>query len=597
MKHAGTMVWLSLCQVSQLTGLGNQLLTISYFCCCLTLDWVADLQCIPAAAPPGGGPARLLLLRQALLACHAQDCSSTMQRLLSIATAESSGCSQQEQQWLQLLGSTLQLQATAGALAAVPAVEAHWMVLQSSMEQLQALGSGRSSSPSNLQAHAADASSTAAAYLSLASILQQAADHSSWKELCAVYAPVQCLDWRRVHAGASKLIQELSCCQGVPAATVELSGGQEQPQREATLACAAAAAALLPQHPAPWKAYADLLFHLASTSGQPAADATASGPQQPQQQLQEVTAVLGAAAEAYCQYLAASANTGALTSPQQGLGVLIKVLQIILQQGDRLHEQLSAAVSTCPAAVWQVLTNQLLAQLQHSSSAVRGLIQQLLQGLAVVVPCAVLYPLVVEVRAAQEAGQEVRNATSPTVCAELLLWLMHVQPAPHGRVVYTLPVLRSCLHVPCCDVLFVQVASEVSAVVSQLQRVQPRMMADTIAMAEALEGLTVTRWEAWAGLLVELSLETNRKLLSLRVGAKPMLQHWLVPLKADARATCLHSTTGCYRRLVCWGWGYTVHGESSQSAMADMCLLAVLCRLMFPAKTSSTCLLKRSWPC
>lgn len=58
---------------------------------------------------------------------------------------------------------------------------------------------------------------------------------------------------------------------------------------------------------------------------------------------------------------------------------------------------------------------------------------------------------------------------------------------------------------------------EVSAVVSQLQRVQQRMMADTVAMAEALEGLTVTRWEAWTGLLVELSLETNRKLLSLRV--------------------------------------------------------------------------------
>jgi hypothetical protein len=45
------------------------------------------------------------------------------------------------------------------------------------------------------------------------------------------------------------------------------------------------------------------------------------------------------------------------------------------------------------------------------------------------------------------------------------------------------------------------------------------MMADTVAMAEALEGLTVTRWEAWTGLLVELSLETNRKLLSLRVRA------------------------------------------------------------------------------
>jgi hypothetical protein len=95
---------------------------------------------------------------------------------------------------------------------------------------------------------------------------------------------------------------------------------------------------------------------------------------------------------------------------------LIKLLQIILQQGDHLHEQLSAALSICPAAVWQGLTNQLLAQLQHSSSGVRGLIQQLLQGLAVVVPCAVLYPLVVEVRAAQEAGQEVSISPLNSPC-------------------------------------------------------------------------------------------------------------------------------------------------------------------------------------
>lgn len=63
-----------------------------------------------------------------------------------------------------------------------------------------------------------------------------------------------------------------------------------------------------------------------------------------------------------------------------------------------------------------------------------------------------------------------------------------------------------------------QVSPELSAVVSQLQRVQPGMMSSTLAMADALEALTVTRWEAWAGLLMELSLETNRKLLSLRVG-------------------------------------------------------------------------------
>jgi hypothetical protein len=36
-------------------------------------------------------------------------------------------------------------------------------------------------------------------------------------------------------------------------------------------------------------------------------------------------------------------------------------------------------------------------------------------------------------------------------------------------------------------------------------------------MAGALEGLTVTPMEAWAGPLVELGLDVNRKLLALQV--------------------------------------------------------------------------------
>lgn len=205
-------------------------------------------------------------------------------------------------------------------------------------------------------------------------------------------------------------MQEVPCCSSAPGAVARLSAVQAQPQQVAELACCAAAVALLPAHPAPWRAYGDLLFQLAAAqSAPPAADAPPLPPPLPQQQ-QAVATVFGAAAEAYCQHLAASANTGALISPQQGLSVLIKLLQIILQQGGQPYGQLAAALAACPAAVWQALTNQLLAQLQqHSSTAVRGLIQQLLQGLAVVVPCAVLYPLVVEVRAAQEAGHEVRG--------------------------------------------------------------------------------------------------------------------------------------------------------------------------------------------
>lgn len=374
--------------------------------CCRRVSVVAlgGLQCVHAG---NTHQARPLLLLQALLACYSHGCSSTLQRLLQLATTESSDCNHDEAQWLQLLGSKLQLQTAGGALAAAPAVEAHWMILQSHLDQLQALGSGRSSSMSSLQLHGPSAGRVAAAYLSLGAILQQAAASSSWKELCAAYAPVQWMDWQKVHAGAGKLIQELPCCSEAAAARAGLRAMQDQPQQHAALACSAAAAALLPACPAPWKAYGDMLYQLASASAQQTISDAAPAPTE--QQSKGAAVVFGAAAEAFCQHLATSANTGAATSPQQGLGVLLKLLQIILQQGDQLHDQLSQALSACPAAVWQVLTNQLLAQLQHSSAAVRGLIQQLLQGLAVVVPCAVLYPLVVEVRAAQEAGQEVRH--------------------------------------------------------------------------------------------------------------------------------------------------------------------------------------------
>jgi hypothetical protein len=67
-------------------------------------------------------------------------------------------------------------------------------------------------------------------------------------------------------------------------------------------------------------------------------------------------------------------------------------------------------------AALQALTPQLLGLLQHRSAAVRALMQQLLQGLAVVVPRAVLYPLVVEVRSAQEAGLQVGLQAVMAVC-------------------------------------------------------------------------------------------------------------------------------------------------------------------------------------
>lgn len=331
-----------------------------------------------------------------------------MQRMLQSATdaCHGPGCPE-DMLWLQLVRGKLQLQGTADAMSAAGAVDAHLQLLQEPLLQLQG-GRGTFSAP-----ELASASSSAAVYLSLATTLQQAARHTSFAELCAACPSLQPAQWSAVHAESLHTLQaSLPCCSQVARGICDTPALQQQQQ--AALACSVAAMATLPQHPAPWKAYADLLFASASTVVPPLEDAVSSesasaDTQHEQQQQQQGVMLFGAAAEAYCMHLAALANTGALASPQQVLGVLVRLLQIILQHGAELQQELSQALAHCPAAVWQVLTNQLLAQLQHSSTAVRAIIQQLLQGLAVVVPCAVLYPLVVEVRTAQEAGQEVSS--------------------------------------------------------------------------------------------------------------------------------------------------------------------------------------------
>lgn len=64
-----------------------------------------------------------------------------------------------------------------------------------------------------------------------------------------------------------------------------------------------------------------------------------------------------------------------------------------------------------------------------------------------------------------------------------------------------------------------QVFSELQAIVNELQLHHPRLLADTLAMAEALESLTVTPQEKWASLLGEMELDVSRKLLALQADA------------------------------------------------------------------------------
>lgn len=400
------------------------------------------LQCLPPAgtssSSSSGSTARLLLLREAMLACHAHNCSSTLERLLQLSAAGSSG-NPQEQQWLQVQSTKLQLQplrnAAAPAAAAAAAghtVEAHLQVLQHDLEALQA-AQNTSSSSSNLggPGDSANAAGLAAAYLSLGSVLQQAAQHTRWQEVQSLCPALTQVDWLSVASGAGQALSELSASTGMFSTVGSTSVMQEQPQQLAVLACTAAAVASQPQQPVPWKAYGDLLFGLAGGSAPNTAgagtDAAADAASESLQQGLDDAEMFAAAAEAFCQHLVACANTGALTSPQNCLGVLLKLLQIILQHGEQLQDKLSAALAACPAAVWQVLTNQLLAQLQHRNQAVRALIQQLLQGLAVVVPCAVLYPLVVEVRTAQETGSQVG------LCYEVLAYTVCMPCQRHSK--------------------------------------------------------------------------------------------------------------------------------------------------------------------
>ena len=67
--------------------------------------------------------------------------------------------------------------------------------------------------------------------------------------------------------------------------------------------------------------------------------------------------------------------------------------------------------------------------------------------------------------------------------------------------------------------LLLQPPAELSVVLSELQSSHPRLLADTCAMAAALSQLTVTPWEYWAGVLGEIGVEVNRKLLALQADA------------------------------------------------------------------------------
>ena len=205
--------------------------------------------------------------------------------------------------------------------------------------------------------------------------------------------PTSNATWREVLAAA---LQQLGAACSLPAMQAPAPLGEGQAP---LAACCAVALAWQPGLAGAWKAYADLLYAHATRAG--SSDSTGFDSQQQQQEQQQQQQGLLLAADAYCRYLAAAVSSKQLPSSEHGMQALLHLLAIVTQHADGLQSQLAGLLSSCPAAAWQVLTPQLFGQLQSSSAAVRALAQQLLQGVAIAAPSAVLYPAVAELRGAQ----------------------------------------------------------------------------------------------------------------------------------------------------------------------------------------------------
>lgn len=76
----------------------------------------------------------------------------------------------------------------------------------------------------------------------------------------------------------------------------------------------------------------------------------------------------------------------------------------MLRHGAALESLLAAQLAAVPPAAWAAVSAQLLAQLPGARGAARRLLAALLRAVAAAAPSLVLYPAVVEVRAADAAA-------------------------------------------------------------------------------------------------------------------------------------------------------------------------------------------------
>ena len=421
---------------------------------------------LPAAAG-GEECARLfgVVQRRAALAAWEAGDAASLERLIAAAAADADAgdsggeAGGQQRQWLRIVGSRLLLDCVPRADA-----ERHQAAMATAIKE-------HTSALSRLAGGAAPEPSDAVAAMSLFTILQRRRQ----QQLGAEEA-----DWRGLYASAAARL-ELS----MPSVDVIASAGGLLP----AAACCMVAVAAAPARPGAWRALGDFAYALARRQleqqqggdDQEQQDAPAAAPVTLPP---DAAAAYALAADAYSRHLATAAASRRLSAAEDGLPALLRLLRLVLRRAAPLEAPLRAALLRTPAAAWQALAPQLLSALGHADPAARRLAALLLRGVAAAAPCAVLYPSIAELRAAEARGSGGQAAAADAPSA----------PAPAAS-----PELESVLRV--------------------LRRRDARLVADAAALVDGLEALTVTPPERWAALLAELEGGVARKALALRADA------------------------------------------------------------------------------
>ncbi|GFR47474.1 hypothetical protein Agub_g9203, partial [Astrephomene gubernaculifera] len=262
-----------------------------------------------------------------------------------------------------------------------------------------------------------------------------------------------------------------------------------------------------------WRAWGELLFRVTKEHRSKAA-AVAQSPPQPLPAAPTTAAPIGggggggegdssaalavagygAAAVAYCRYLSLSYSQDDVAHPEELLPVLLQLLHVVVRHAGPIEQLLATQMAAVPPLAWSAVTPQLLAQLPGATGASRRLLAALLHAVGRAAPSLVLYPAVVEVRAADAVA-----AATPTASVGDVEGGVSASGVPSSTAGSMVPELRALL--------------------AGLGRSRPGLLAGVEVLVAEMERLTVLWDERWAALLTEVEVEIARRAVSLQAEA------------------------------------------------------------------------------